>query len=278
MWLKLSVWLTNANKLRTTRILEVKTESPTVKTFTFKDRLCAKAKPGQFIMLWVPGVDEIPLSVFNVGESGAVSVAVKKVGDATQSLHKKVVGDLIGVRGPFGNSFTLEAGKILMVGGGIGMAPLSFLAKKLAFINGVKIVLVEGAKTASELLFLKELVGLICKENVLAATEDGSYGVKDVASNLAEKILAEEKFDIVYACGPEKMIRKVFEICERHSVFMEASLERLMRCAIGICGSCIIGRYRVCRDGPIFNSVQLRAVKDQLGVWKRDFDGTKVAL
>ncbi|MEM0007781.1 MAG: dihydroorotate dehydrogenase electron transfer subunit [Candidatus Bathyarchaeia archaeon] len=275
----MSAWLTKANKLRTTRLLSIKAESPTVKTFTFKDGLCTKAKPGQFLMLWIPGVDEIPLSIFDTNErEGVVSVAVKRVGEATQALHDKKVGDIIGVRGPFGNSFTLSTGRILMVGGGIGIAPLSFLAKKLASSKKAKITMVMGAKTKSELLFLEELKEVCGEANVLTATEDGSYGVKDVASNFAEKVLTMEKFDMVYTCGPEQMIRKVFDQCEKHNAFMEASLERLMRCAIGICGSCIIGRFRVCRDGPIFNTEQLRTVKDEFGVWKRDFNGRRIPV
>jgi len=273
----LSAWLTKTNKLRTTSILNIKTESPTVKTFTFKDKLCAKAKPGQFLMLWIPGVDEIPLSISDLnGKEGTVSVAVKRVGEATKALHGKKVGDTIGVRGPFGNSFSLGHGRILMVGGGIGVAPLLFLAKKLSFSKAAKMVLAVGAKTRNELLFLDKLKGICGEKNVLAATEDGSYGVKALASELVEDILAKEEFDMVYACGPEQMLLKVFNLCEKHHVFMEASLERLMRCAIGICGSCIIGKYRVCRDGPIFNTSQLRSVKDEFGVWKRDFDGRKI--
>jgi dihydroorotate dehydrogenase electron transfer subunit len=272
----LSAWLTKTNKIRTPRILEVKTESPTVKTFTFKDKLCAKAKPGQFLMLWIPSVDEIPISISDVNEEGIVSVAVKRVGEATKALHSKKVGDAIGVRGPFGNSFSISHGRILMVGGGIGIAPLLFLAKKLAFSKAAKMVLAVGAKTRSELLFLDKWKGICGEKNVLAATEDGSYGVKNLASELVEDILAKEEFDMVYACGPEQMLLKVFNLCEKHHVFMEASLERLMRCAIGICGSCIIGKFRVCRDGPIFNTSQLRSVKDEFGVWKRDFDGRKI--
>ncbi|MEM2946827.1 MAG: dihydroorotate dehydrogenase electron transfer subunit [Candidatus Bathyarchaeia archaeon] len=272
-------WLIRANELRTPHLLSVKTESPTVKTFTFRDRPCAKAKPGQFLMLWIPGVDEIPLSIFDTNErEGLVSVAVKKVGEATGALHSKKVGDIIGVRGPFGNSFTPSTGRILMVGGGIGVAPLSFLAKELASSKKARITVVIGAKTKSELLFLKELRELCGEANLLTATEDGSYGVKDVASNLAEAVLAREKFDTVYACGPERMIRKVFDQCEKCGVFMEASLERLMRCAMGICGSCVIGRYRVCRDGPIFNTEQLRRVKNEFGLWKRDFNGKRMPV
>jgi dihydroorotate dehydrogenase electron transfer subunit len=83
---------------------------------------------------------------------------------------------------------------------------------------------------------------------------------------------------MIYACGPEQMIQKVFESAEKHETHMEASLERLMRCAIGLCGSCTIGKYRVCRDGPIFTSEQLREVGAEFGISKRDFDGRKIPL
>ena len=102
------------NRLRTTRVLAVNVESPTVKTLTFKDTQCIRAQPGQFLMLWVPGVDEIPLSILDVGEDGLVSVTVKKVGEATQALHGAKEGDVLGVRGPFGNSFAVVKGRVLM--------------------------------------------------------------------------------------------------------------------------------------------------------------------
>jgi dihydroorotate dehydrogenase electron transfer subunit len=275
--MKLSAYYIRANKHRITKILDIKTESPTVKTFTFKDKICASAKPGQFLMLWIPGVDEIPLSILDADESGIVSVTVKKVGEATQALHNKMVGDLIGLRGPFGNGFTLREGKILMVGGGIGMAPLSFLAKKLV-PRASKLVLVVGAKTREELLFMEKLKKFCEEENLLATTDDGSYGFKGLASELSESILTKEKYDAIYACGPEQMIRKVFETAEKTGISIEASLERLMRCAIGLCGSCVIGKYRVCKDGPVFNSNQLREVKGELGISKRDFNGKRIPL
>jgi dihydroorotate dehydrogenase electron transfer subunit len=256
----------------------VETISPTVKTFTFQDKLCAKAQPGQFLMLWIPGVDEIPLSVLDAdSEKAVVSVAVKRVGDATKALHDMKAGDVIGVRGPFGNSFTLKTGRILMVGGGVGIAPLSFLAKKLAS-KASKTTVIIGAKTKSELIFMEELKRLCGDGNVLATTEDGSYGVKGLASNHAEMVMAKENFDMVYTCGPEPMTRKILDIAEEKGVWAEASLERLMRCAIGICGSCVLGSYRVCRDGPVFNMNQLKRVKDEFGVWKRDFNGKRIPV
>ena len=275
--MKLSAYRIATNQLRTTRILNIKTESPTVKTFTFKDRECSKAKPGQFLMLWIPRVDEIPLSILDAGEDGAISVAVKKVGEATKALHSKKTGEIIGIRGPFGNSFTVRTGKILMVGGGTGIAPLLFLAKQLAS-RVQKLIFVIGAKTREELLFIGELEQLCNKGNVVATTEDGSYGIKCLATTPLETLLAKEKFDIIYTCGPEQMMLRVLDLAGKNSIALQASLERLMRCAIGLCGSCVVGKYRVCRDGPIFTAEQLREVKSEFGISKRDFNGKKIPL
>lgn len=268
-----------ANKLRITRILSVETESPTVKIFTFKDKQCARAKPGQFLMLWIPSIDEIPLSILNAKENGIVSVAVKKVGEATCAFHEKSVGELVGVRGPFGNCFTLKGGRILMVSGGTGTAPILFLAERLA-PKMAKLVFVTGAKTREELLFMNRLKRTLDEEKtqLIAATEDGSYGVKGLATKPLERLLERERFDMIYTCGPEQMMRKVFDLAEKYGVDLEASLERLMRCGIGLCGSCVIGRYCVCRDGSVFTAKQLRDVKSEFGISKRDFDGRKIPL
>jgi len=274
---KLLVYRIAYNVLRTTRIIRVKKASPSVKIFTFKDKLCARAKPGQFLMLWIPGVDEIPLSILSAEENGEVSVAVKRVGEATGVLHNMSAGEVLGVRGPFGNSFSIRKGRALMVGGGTGIAPLMFLARKLV-ASDVNVTFLVGAKTKDELLFFDDLCELCGSANVLAVTEDGSYGAKGLVTEPLKKLLSSEKFNIIYTCGPEQMMFKVFCLAEEYGVDLEASLERLMRCAVGICGSCVIGRYRVCRDGPVFSARQLREVKDEFGFWKRDFDGKKIPL
>ncbi|MEM3731069.1 MAG: dihydroorotate dehydrogenase electron transfer subunit [Candidatus Bathyarchaeia archaeon] len=273
----MSVYRIAFNTYRTVRILGVEDAGPTVKTFAFKDKACAKAKPGQFLMLWIPGVDEIPLSIMDVDADGRVYVAVKKVGEATKALHNKMLGEILGVRGPFGNSFTIKSGKILMVGGGTGVAPLLLLAKKLR-AKAEELTFVLGSRTRDELLFLDRLREICGEKNVIATTEDGSFGFKGLATAPIEGLLSKEKFEFVYACGPEPMIRQVFELAEKHGVQLEASLERIMRCAIGLCGSCVIGGYRVCRDGPIFTSAQLRKVVREFGAFKRDFSGRKVPL
>ena len=276
MLIKLSGSLIKNNILRTTPIIAVKTESPSTKTFVLNDNLCSKAKPGQFIMLWIPRIDEIPLSIMN-SENGRVSVAVKAVGTATTALHKLRKGDLVGIRGPFGNSFTENSGRVLMIGGGTGIAPLVFLARKLLALTK-QITFIIGAKSKYDLLFLSSIKD-ICKNHAfLTTTEDGSYGLKGFAIDPLENLLIKEKFDILYACGPELMIKAVFKIAEKYKIPLEASLERLMRCGIGLCGSCVIGKYRVCRDGPVFNSVRLRSIQHEFGFSKLDYDGKIIPI
>ncbi len=273
----MSVKLTASSRLRTVRLLKADVESPTVKTFTFRDALCTKAKPGQFLMLWIPKVDEIPLSILDANDSGYVSVAVRNVGEATNALHKMKAGETIGVRGPFGNSFTQKNGNVLVVGGGTGMAPLLFLTRQLRS-TVKKLILVTGANTKSELLFLEEFESLCAKGSLIATTEDGTHGLRCMATGPLESVLRRTRFDMVYSCGPERMVLEIFDLAEEESIPMEASLERLMRCALGVCGSCVIGKYRVCRDGPVFSSRQLRIVKSELGHSKLDFYGRRVRL
>jgi dihydroorotate dehydrogenase electron transfer subunit len=163
------------------------------------------------------------------------------------------------------------------VGGGTGTAPLLFLAKRLA-AKADRLSFVIGAKTKNELIFLDQLDALCTDESAVATTEDGSYGLQCLATEPLEKLIDKQKFNMIYACGPEKMVRKIFELAEKRKVAMEASLERLMRCGIGLCGSCMIGKYRVCRDGPVFTMAQLSEVKEELGISKLGFDGSRIEI
>jgi len=262
------------NTIRTVPIKDVKVENQTVKTFTLEDDLCSKANPGQFLMLWIPGIDEIPLSILNATD-GQVQFSVKAVGDATNHLHSMKAGEVLGVRGPFGNSFTEMRGKVLLVGGGTGTAPLLFLAKRLA-VKADRLSFVVGAKTKNDLLFVSELDAVCTDESAVVTTEDGSYGLQCLATEPLEKMVDSQKFNMIYTCGPERMVRKVFDLADKKKVAMEASLERLMRCGIGLCGSCMIGRYRVCRDGPVFTTAQLSEIKYELGIYKLGFDGSRI--
>ncbi len=143
--------------------------------------------------------------------------------------------------------------------------------------NGVKPTFIMGATTANQLLFRERLMKVL-GEGLHISTDDGSEGFHGFASDLTTKLLNEHKFDHVYACGPELMTLKVFSEAEKHGIMMQASLERLCKCAIGLCGSCAIGPYRVCMDGPVFDSEMLRSIGDEFGRFKMDSSGRKIKL
>jgi len=278
----LSAYLTAANQLRTVKIVSVRDETSTIKSFTFHDRIAAKASPGQFGMIWIPGVDEVPMSLSTIDpKEDSVAITVEEVGKATSRLHRMKVGDIVGMRGPFGRGYSLtKARNVMLVGGGTGLASLAPLTEEIVKQKECRVTFLFGAKTCGELLFLERMKTLLStmKQRMVVTTEDGSYGIKGLVTESAERLLKKEKFDIVYACGPEQMMHKMFLLTERFKAPFQASLERLMRCAIGLCGTCVIGKFRVCRDGPVFSGEQLREVRNEFGHFKRGFDGRKTAL
>lgn len=237
------------------------------KTLFFSCNECRNAKPGQFVMVWLPGIDEIPMSLSHIGEMQAITL--KKVGEATGALYKMEEGDKIGIRGPYGHGFIEKGKKALFVAGGIGIAPLLPFIKKY---KGEKHVIL-AARNKNLILFKEELENM----ELYIATDDGSLGFKGLATDLMEKLVKEHEFDIVYACGPEKMMKKVFDICKENKIDMQASLERYMKCGVGICDSCTINGYRVCKEGPVFDFVTLSKMPD-FGKWKRNEAGKKIPI
>ncbi len=248
---------------RVVKIERIKKETPSVKTFFFRDK--SSPMPGQFYMLWLPGVDEFPMSISYIGEIKGFTV--KKVGAGTSRMHSMHEGDKLWLRGPYGHGFSPMNGKILFVGGGSGMATLAPIIERLP---GDLLI---AARSRDELLFMDRFK----ERKIYVATDDGSLGFKGFAHELLEKILEDTKYDAIYTCGPELMLRKVIDIASSHGIEIQASLERLMKCGIGICDSCSINGYRVCVDGPVFGSHEL-AEMDELGRYRRDRAGRKVPI
>ena len=281
----MSVYLTAANQLRILKIAAVKNETANVKSFMFHDKTASNALPGQFVMIWIPGVDEVPMSLSMINpEQNLMAISVEKVGEATRALHKMKVGDLVGIRGPFGKGYRVtdnwKTGAAMIAAGGTGIISLAPVCEQLVKNKGCRVTFLLGAKTQSELLFIERLKNLLNnkKHRFIATTDDGSCGEKGLITTVAENILAKEKFDMVFACGPEAMMYKMFMLCERSNMLFQASLERFMRCAVGICGTCVIGKFRVCRDGPVFSGEELRMVKEEFGLFKRGANGRKINL
>ena len=262
--------------MRVRQITRVQTEAADMVTLYFRDEPSSKAAPGQYMMIWIPGVDEVPMSLSTISPEGDSSVTVRAVGDATRALCGLEDGDRVGVRGPFGNGYTLVGDSPLLVAGGTGVASLTPLAE--TFVGRrVKPTFVLGAKTEGELVFrdrLWELLG----EGLVLATDDGSCGFEGFGSDCALKQMGETTFDSVYICGPELMMISVFNEADVRGIPVQASLERYVKCAVGLCGSCAIGPYRVCKDGPVFDSEQLRAVLDEFGKRRMDPSGRYIGV
>jgi len=232
--------------------------------------------PGQFVMLWVPGVGEVPMSVADY-EGGVLGLFITRRGLVTGHIHDNVrAGHELFVRGPYGRGFSApRGGRVLLVGGGTGTAPLYFLAKR-AGSGAASCTAAVGFKSSRHVILVDELKKYC---DVRVATDDGSLGHHGPVHELAAALIGEERYDRVYVCGPEQMIVEVLKLLEGREEVLEASLERYMRCAVGVCGSCVLDPLglRVCRDGPVFGGSVLRRLLD-LGRWWRDPDGRKRPL
>jgi len=270
--------LTDIDNRRIVQIEEIITETPTVKTLVFKDRLSYFAKPGQFLMIWIPRIEEIPMSVMINSKEGYAAVTIRKFGVGSTALFDRKKGDLIGLRGPYGNRFILRKKyrKILIIGGGTGLVPLLRLVS-FASKEKVRSTIVMGAKTKAEVFFEKITRNIIRGNNssLLVCTDDGSYGIKGTTVTLMSKLVRDESFDCVYTCGPELMMKAVLDISNQNSIPVQASLERYMKCGIGICGSCCLDSSLVCQDGTVFDGRQLSKMPD-FGFSYRDKDGQKI--
>ena len=231
--------------------------------------------PGQFLMIWIPGVDEIPMSI-SLWEPPKVGITVLPVGEATDSLTSLQPNDWIGIRGPFGSSFTLESQKALVVGGGVGMAPLRPLAFAL-LKKEVEVTLVIAAKTKQDLIFFEEFSQVSdTKFTLRTSTDDGSVGFKGLATDAVKEILKENEFDTLYTCGPELMMRGLYDGTKDSRMSFQASLERFMKCGCGICGTCALDPTGslVCVDGPVYTGNNLSKISE-FGKYYRDAMGGK---
>jgi dihydroorotate dehydrogenase (NAD+) catalytic subunit len=256
-------------------IAGLKAERSDVKTFTVNAPAIAKeSTPGQFVMVWDPGVDEIPISIASASPDGALELAIADVGDCSHSVHQKQVGDFIGLRGPYGTGFLISGKRICMVAGGYGAAPLRFAAERARAL-GIEIVVLEGARCRTDLLYVNEFREIGCE--VLVSTEDGSQGFCGMCTDLFEELLASgEGFDQVLTCGPELMMTRVCDITRQVKIPTQVSVERIIKCSCGACGACDLGSYRVCKDGPVFMAETLE--RTEFGRWKREKSGKRIPV
>lgn len=213
------------------------------------------SRPGQFVTVRVSGgTDPLlrrPFSIFS-HDGGTVSILVRAVGRGTGLLALREPG-AIDVIGPLGNGFTLlRDAKVLIAGGGVGNAPLFYLARELKNA-GCDISYIYGARSR-DYIFLEDRYRAVCPRFILM-TDDGSAGEQGLVPDAAERLLREERFDMVYTCGPAAMMKAT--AARAHGSPVEVSVENYFGCGIGICSGCSIetngGRKRACVDGPVFS-------------------------
>ena len=247
------------------RIDRIVDESKTTKSFFFNGNI--EYEPGQFIMLWIPGLDEKPFSISYHGKNFFGITAASR-GRFTRKLHQMNVGDILGVRGPLGRPFTIQKGNACLIGGGVGMASLATLVDRLK-----RGMIIQGAKTASDVLF-RDRTGF---SGMTVYTEDGSAGEIGLPTKNLETLYKQFGVMTLYVCGPEPMTHAVFEFARRHGLPMQASLERYMKCGIGLCGQCSCDGLRMCLEGPVVDRETLETLSD-FGRFARLKDGRKVAI
>jgi len=221
-------------------ITKAEKENDIVTTLTF-DLPLSNAEPGQFVMLWLPGMDEKP---YGVAGTSPLRIAVGARGNFSNKLCSMKKGDRVWLRGPYGRGFELKGKRILLVGGGYGFGPLRFLADE-AKKKKIAAVAICGARNSG--LLMKEAS---CK--TIFTTDDGSAGTKGNVLVAMKELLKKEKFDTVYTCGPERMMSAVAYAAKEAGADCQLLLERYMKCGIGICGHCCCGDKLVCIDGPMF--------------------------
>ena len=218
--------------------------------------------PGQFVEVQVKGSPSTflrrPISInFVDRESNELWLLVAAVGEGTRQLSRLQAGDTLNCVLPLGNGFTPVASyeKVLLVGGGVGVAPLLYMGAEMNRI-GCEPTFLLGARTAQDLLMLD-----IFKRygRVFVTTEDGSEGEKGFVTN--HSLLQLEQFDRISTCGPTPMMKAVARFARQNGVDCEVSLENLMACGLGACLCCVEktvdGNLCVCKDGPVFNIQRL---------------------
>ena len=233
--------------------------------------------PGQFNMLYVFGVGELPISISgDPDETGRLVYTVRSVGQATHALVSRQPGDALGVRGPFGSEWPLQAARgkdVLIVAGGIGLAPLRPAIYHVLRHRDdyVRLLVLYGARSPRDLLYRKQLAGWARQPDtqVLATVDYGGVswrGHVGVVTTLFRQVRLHPAQTPALVCGPELMMRHVIRQLESRGVApgdTYLSMERNMKCATGFCGHCQLGPYFVCKDGPVFSYEQMRPWMDR---------------
>lgn len=251
-----------------TEVLNVCEESPAIKTFSLRPEKPLHFKAGQFIEMTIPGVGEAPFTPSSSPyEKSKLEITIMKAGRVTDKIHRLKKGDIVGIRGPYGNEYPLsefEDKEILLVGGGVGLAPLRALF--LALVHDLKkyknILFCCGSKSPCDIIFKDcvldkwQKLDKNVKFRVTVDKEDDKWkGKVGLVTTTLDNLKVNIKNSVAIVCGPPIMMKfttfKLIEIgYNEEQIYL--SMEKNMSCGIGKCGHCRIGNFYVCKDGPVF--------------------------
>lgn len=227
------------------------------------EKIASEAQPGQFVMVMKPNDAAAflrrPFGIADADRAaGTVTIIYRLVGRGTKAFARMKAGEFLSVEGPIGHGFALGKGKHLLVGGGLGIAPLIFLARRLP----EKPVFLIGGKNEKE-IFWRDLLAPL-SEHIYITTDDGSVGTKGFTTALLPNVLLKEQPSDVVTCGPTIMMQGIANIAKAHGLPCEVSLEKRMACGIGVCLGCTFEttsgtRKKVCVDGPVFDAKEVFA-------------------
>jgi dihydroorotate dehydrogenase (NAD+) catalytic subunit len=243
-----------------------------VKTVFFDSEGLTPPRPGQFFMLWIPGADQKPFSV-SFFDDTRLGFSFIRRGSFSSAMFDLQQGDPVGLLGPLGNGFDLEKERYILAGGGIGTAPLIFAAKKLVQAKK-EVSFIAGGKDLGAVKWIEMLMGDYCK-GFVCCTEDGTLGRIGMVTDHLHDVIDIAKPDYALLCGPELFMKKAIEILTEKGIQGEAGLERMMKCGVGLCGSCSLDPTgaRVCVEGPVFSFSELKQIKE-FGNYHRDESGS----
>jgi len=260
-------------------ILDVRDETPNIKTFVLKPEIPIPFKTGQFIQFTVFGEGEAPFTPSSSHfETEKFEVTIMKAGRVTEKIHGLKKGDAVGIRGPLGKGYPLnefEGKEVLILGGGVGMAPLRSLLLTLLHEKEKykRIVLLYGAKTPDDIVYRDEFsnwrkMGAEIFQSVDRCETGKWQGKTGVVTCLFDEVKLNPEQGVAIVCGPPIMMKfgtlKLIEIGYKpQNIFL--SMEKNMSCGIGKCGHCALGKFFVCKDGPVFNYSE---IKDIEGIWE----------
>ncbi|MGB0386474.1 MAG: hypothetical protein ACPGWR_16810 [Ardenticatenaceae bacterium] len=220
-------------------------ENYQIKSFIFEGQM-PQAKPGQFVMAWLPRLDEKPFSLAN---HSPITLSVAAVGPFSTAMHQLKVGDTVWFRGPFGKGFESIGQRPILVASGYRVTGLTWLARQ-QLADGQHPIAVIGGRTRADIIRVEKFKKL--NVPVLITTDDGTYGEKGLATQPVERLLAQHKIDNICAVGAHDMLQALETLAQRYNVPAQLSWEAYMGCAIGLCGRCEHKDHSLlCVEGPV---------------------------